>query len=101
MHVAKTVPPGRAMGKPSHALCPPSPKSEGEGQPVGQAGDSMVAKTSLGTPQLTHLAGSWLGGRALGAGDKGERAEGAGEAGRAQRAGRAVGAVCPRGADGY
>lgn len=73
----------------------PSPESEGSGQPVSQAGDPVVANGSLGTPRLTHLAGSWLGGRALGAGDEGEGAEGAGEAGRAQGAGGAVRAVCP------
>jgi len=69
--------------------------------PRSQAGDPTVAKGSLGTPRHTHLAGSGLGGRALGAGDEGEGAEGAGEAGRAQGAGRAVGAVRPRGADGH
>lgn len=40
----------------------PSPESKGSGQPASQAGDTMVAKGSLGTPGLTHLAGSWLGG---------------------------------------
>lgn len=79
----------------------PSTESEGLGQPASQAGDLMVANGSLMTPQLTHLARSWLGGRALGAGDEGEGAEGACEAGRAQGAGRAVGAVRPRGANGH
>lgn len=65
MHVAKMMPPGRATVKCSRALrLVPTrpPESKGSGQPASQAGDTMVAKGSLGTPGLTHLAGSWLGG---------------------------------------
>lgn len=63
--------------------------------------DLMETKGSPSTSWLTHLTGTWLGGRALGARDEGEGAEGAGEAGGAQWTGRAVGAVGARGADGH